>query len=137
MLAPLMKEARHVDTPDDASVTGVIRDRLRDFASKTDLTSRGQNVEDRKALLRGMPVVQVMDGERCVVFRGQDFVTFLKRTKSEELKGINLWFAIKDVGVAHTKFRAGEHNINVWYMPVKLVLEHRAPIEKPKIESEL
>lgn len=137
ILAPLMKEARMIETPDDASVTGVIRDRLREFASKTDLANPGKDVKDRLALLRGMPVVQVLDGERHVVFRGQDFVNYLKRTKSEELKGINLWFAIKDVGVAHTKFRAGEHNINVWYMPVKLVLEHRAPVPKQEFKSEL
>lgn len=137
ILIPLMKEARIVDAPDDASVAGVIRDRLREFAAKTDLTNRGEDIEDRKAWLRGLPAVQKYEGERCVFFRGQDFVNYLKRTKSEELKGINLWFAVKDIGVQHTKLRAGDHNINVWYLPVKQVLESQMRPQGPKYESEL
>lgn len=137
ILIPLMKQARMVEAPDDSSVTGIIRDRLREFASKTDLTNRGKDLDDRKALMRGMPVVQVYEGDRHVFFRGQDFVNYLKRTRTEELKGVSLWFAVKEVGVAHTRLRAGDHNINVWYLPVKTVLEHRAPVEGPEFKSEL
>lgn len=137
ILQPLMKDARIVSTPDEASVAGVIRDRLREFAARTDLLSLGQNNDDRKALLRGMPVVISYEGERQVMFRAQDFVNFLKRTKSEELKGVNLWFAVRDVGVNHTKLRVGDYNINLWYLPVNVVLEHQAPVEAPKFKSEL
>lgn len=124
MLGPLMAEARIVETPDDASVNGIIRDRLREFAAKTDLANRGEDPEDRKALIRGMPVVQKIDGERCVMFRGQDFVNYLKRTKSEELKGVNLWFAVQGLGVEHRKIRIGaKDSCNVWYLPVKTVVQ--------------
>lgn len=136
ILGPLMKDARVIEAPDDASVSGVIRDRLREFAAKTDLRSRGENPEDRKALLRGMPIVYKVNGERCVVFRAQDFINYLKRMKSEELKGVNLWFAIKGIGVGHTKMRAGDENINVWYIPVKSVLS-AMDIESPEFRSEL
>lgn len=133
ILRPLMESARIVETPDDASVNGVIRDRLREFCSKADLISRGENNEDRKTLLRGMPVVQVMDGERCVMFRGQDFVQYLKRTRSEELRGPNLWFAVQDMGVLHRKVRIGgtKDSCNVWYLPVKTVVQELAaePVE--------
>lgn len=122
VLHPLMQNVRIVEAPDDASVAGVIRERLREFAHKTDLFSHGKDVEERKALLRGLPCVQVIDGERCVVFRAQDLVLYLKRTKSEELKGVNLWFAVKEVGVLHSKIRCGEHNINVWFLPVSSVV---------------
>lgn len=137
ILIPLMKEVRIIDAPDDASVAGVIRDRLREFAAKTDLTNRGEDTDDRKAWLRGLPAVQRYEGERHVFFRGQDFVNYLKRTKSEELKGINLWFAVKDIGVQHTKLRAGDHNINVWYIPVKQVLESQMRPQGPEYKSEL
>jgi hypothetical protein len=136
MLIPLMKEARILEVPDDASMNGVIRDRLREFAAKSDLMNRGENKEDRKALIRGLPVVQVMDGERCVVFRGQDFVNYLKRTKSEELKGVNLWFALKDLGLQHCKMRAGDENINVWHIPVSQAL-NGLTAEPPKFRSEI
>lgn len=134
MLQPLMQNVRLIETPDDASVNGIIRDRLREFCAKADLLSRGEVVEDRKAIVRGMPVVQVLDGERCVVFRGQDFVAYLKRTKSEELKGVNLWFAVQDMGVLHKKLRMGgrgSEQVNVWYVPVRTVVMELAaePVE--------
>lgn len=140
ILQPLMKDCRIVETPDDASIPGLIREKVKEFASKTDLTNRGQDKDDRKGLLRGLPVVQVVDGERCVVFRSQDFVSYLKRTKSEELKGINLWMAAKELGVKHTRFRVPgpkghEENINVWHIPVKLVMG--TGVEAPEYKSEL
>ena len=137
MLAPLMDGVRFVETPDDASVSGVVRLRLKEFAAKTDLSNRGQNKEDRRALARGLPCVQEVDGERCVVFRSQDFINYLKRTKSEELKGTSLWFAVKDLGVIHSKFRLGEHNINVWRIPVDAVTQGWAEAEAPEFTSEI
>jgi hypothetical protein len=141
ILQPMMKEARIVETPDDASISGVIRDRLREFAAKTDLTSAGQDTEDRKALLRGLPVVAVVDGDRCVVFRGQDFINYLKRTKSEELKGINLWLAVKNIGVFHNRMRPGKgatlSPIDVWCLPIKEVLAHLQPTPQKEFRSEI
>lgn len=137
ILQPLMAEARIIDVPDDASVTGVIRDRLREFAAKTNLMSKGEDTNDRKALLRGMPVVQVVDGERAVIFRAQDFVNYLKRAKAEELKGVNLFFAVRDIGVGHARMRAGNANINVWYLPIREVLRHSSPIDEPSFETEI
>lgn len=138
MLQPMMREARIVEAPDDASVSGVVRARLREFAAKTDLAVNGAaRSEDRAPLLRGLPVVIKVDGIRSVAFRGQDFVNYLKRTKSEELKGINLWFAVKDLGVRHTKIRAGSRNVNVWCMPVKEVLQEGPDEIQTEFKSEL
>lgn len=139
ILAPLSKEARIVETPDDASISGVIRERLREFAAKTDLTNKGQDSEDRKALLRGLPVVAEVDGDRCVVFRGQDFINYLKRTKSEELKGVDLWMAVKSIGVIRWRCRPGKgesiNPIDVWALPCKEVVQH--VMEPQKFKSEL
>jgi TOTE conflict system primase-like protein len=138
ILTPIMANARIVEAPDDASVAGTIRERLREFASKADLTSKGEDTDERRALLRGLPCVQVMDGERMVVWRAQDFVNYLKRTKSEELKGVNLWFAIKDLGVGATKIRVGERDsARVWYVPVKEVVGDAGKVEAPKFKSKL
>lgn len=141
MLQPLMKEARIVETPDDASISGLIRSRLREFASKADLTNRGEDINDRKALLRGLPVVQKYQGERQVIFRAEDFVNYLKRTRSEEMKGVNLWFAIKELGCGYTKMRAGAGKdappLSVWHVPVDEVLRGMTEPEKQKFESEL
>ncbi len=140
ILAPLAAKARLVETPDDASIAGIIRERLREFAGKTDLHNKGLDKEDRKGLVRGLPVVQVVDGERCVVFRMPDFVNYLKRTRSEEMKGTDLWFAIKDLGVRNMRMRipgakSGEDNINVYHLPVKAVMQPDATA--PEFRSEL
>lgn len=138
ILQPLMAEARIVETPDDASIAGVIRERLREFASKTDLTNKGQNIDDRRAMLRGLPCVQEYQGERVVMFRQMDLIAFLKRSKSEELKGIHLWMAVKELGLDHAKLRVGGNaNINVWYLPVREVLNDRGSPEAPDYKSEL
>lgn len=132
ILGPLMKEARVMETPDDASINGIIRARLREFAGKTDLMNKGEDKEDRQALLRGLPVVQNLNGIRCVVFRANDLVNYLKRTRSEELKGIALWFAVKEIGVVHTRIRVKDDIINVWYMPVEEVINaeyYAEPVE--------
>ena len=135
LLQPLMETARIVEAPDDASISGVARERLREFVSKCDLMNRGENADERKALLRGLPHVIKIDGDRCVCFRGQDFVAYLKRTRSEELKGANLWFAIKSLGVFQHKVRAGESSINVWCLPVRtLTME---AIEAPEFKPDL
>jgi hypothetical protein len=141
MLQPLMKEARIISTPDDASVAGHIRARLRDFASKTDLTLKGNDIDDRKVLLRGLPVVQQYQGSRVVMFRAEDFVNFLKRTRSEEMKGVNLWFAVRDLGVGHTKVRIGTGakvpNINVWFLPITELLTDANEITPTTFTSDL
>lgn len=127
-----------LDTPEDASVAGVVRERLREFASRVDMTNRGQNTDDRRALLRGLPVIQEYEGERMVMFRAQDFINYLKRTKAEELKGVNMWFAIKDMGVGNTRLRVGDADFcRVWYLPVKEVLADHPRPEAPTFKSKL
>lgn len=137
VLGPLMSTVRIVDTPDDASVSGIVRLRLKEFAAKADLTSKGQNMEDRRALLRGLPCVQDIDGERNVLFRAQDFINYLKRTKSEELKGTNLWFALRDLGVTDKKIRVGEQSLGVWRIPVDVITNEWAEAEAPEFTTEM
>lgn len=137
ILQPLMTDCRIVEAPDDASVNGVIRARMREFASKVDLYNMGRDTADRLALLRGLPCVQVNEGERCVVFRSQDFIQYLKRTKSEELKGANLWFAVKAIGVRTCKMRVKDHTINVWLLPVEEVLAEISDVQPTKFEADL
>lgn len=135
MLQPLMAEARVIAAPDDASTSGIIRQRLCEFAAKAKDLGENKNVDDRKALLRGLPIIGKIDGEKSVIFRAQDFVAFLKRTKTEELKGVALWMAVRDLGVGHNKMRVGERSINVWYLPYKEVDDGQ--LDKPEIKAEL
>lgn len=134
ILQPILAQARIIAAPDDASTSGIIRQRLREFAAKAHDLGMNRNIDDRKALLRGLPIIAQVDGQRSVVFRAQDFVSFLKRTKSEELKGVALWMAVRELGVGHNKMRVGERSINVWYLPHKEVMDD---VDRPEIKAEL
>jgi hypothetical protein len=137
ILAKAMADVRVIDAPDDASISGIVRARLHDFAARADLMSPGTATEDRSALLRGLPVVQVYQGERMVMFRSQDFVNYLKRTRSEELKGVGLWLAVRDVGVLNTKIKVKNNPINVWMYPVELALQVVSEADPIGFETEL
>ena len=122
ILHPLMQQAHIIDAPDEASISGIIRAKLNSFIRKADLKSDGSNIKDREILHSGAPVVQIRKEddveERVVYFRGQDFVDFLKKNRSEELKGSNLWIAVRQAGVNHCKLRVGTSSIRVWYAPI-------------------
>lgn len=137
ILHGLMENATEVEAPDEASTTGFIGARLYEFFQRTDLTAEGDDKADREALLMGSPVVQVNETtkQRCVYFRGSDFIDYLKKNRSEELKGPNLWMALRKVGVEHTRLRAGKKVIPVWFVP--LTDEDAVELSEPNVEPEL
>lgn len=119
ILGELMPETQLIEVPDEASVGGLVRAKLADWLNKADLSSKGDNIADREALLRGVPVVQRIKRKKLVMFRGADFVDYLKKTRSEELKGPNLWMALKQAGVGHTRLRINDKTvITAWYVGV-------------------
>jgi len=120
ILAELMKNLEHIEVPDNASVDGVIRERLIEFIDRADFNSAGKDPSDKDLILRGLPVIQQteVEGKRVVMFRGGDFISYLKRTRSEELKGTALWMAIRKMGVVHKRTRLKGKVMNVWALPV-------------------
>ena len=123
ILYPLMESAAVIIAPDEASTAGIIRAKLNSFVLKADLNSDGTNLKDRETLNAGSPVVQIRKENdsvsRVVYFRGQDFVDFLKKNRSEELKGSALWMVMRDAGVGHCKLRIGsKSSIQAWYVPI-------------------
>jgi len=136
VLDPLIPGLRIVEVPKEASASGVIQSKFNEFVQKADLTSDGTNIEDRKALTRNIPVVQVIDGVRCVVFRGTAFSEFLKRNKAEVMTGMDLWTSLRrDCGADHEKMRIpGGKPVNVWYAPI--TEDHEGKIDEPKFKSE-
>jgi len=117
-LAALMLTARVVEAPSEASSSGVIFDRLMAFISRTKYKGTQSKPEDREHLLRGKPVIQDKDGRLVAYFRANDFIDYLKKNRSEELKGPNLWFALKEMGVTHCRLRINlDKVIDVWCVP--------------------
>ncbi len=135
MLNAIMGEARVIEAPEEASTYGFIKSRLFEFFRKTDLASPGDRIGDRDSLELGVPVVQLKDDVRVVYFRGGDFIDYLKKNRSEELKGSNLWVALKKVGVQHDKLRVRDRVIAVWYVP--LSEDNVIKLQPKKMESEI
>ena len=134
-LCGLMDKAIILEAPEEASTYGFIRDRLFAFFGRADLTSDGENTEDRESLLFGSPVVQVLNSKRVIYFRGSDFIDFLKKNRSEELKGSNLWMALRKIGVEHGKLRVSNSVISVWYVPItdQDIIELQSVTVEPEI----
>lgn len=122
VLAGLMNKVERVETPDDAGTPGVIKKHLKDFLSKADLSNNGKDSGDRQMILRGIPVVQRLGIQgvngRNVVFLGTDFISYLKRAKSESIQGSMLWGAMKNFGVDHTRIRIAGRITSVWAVPI-------------------
>lgn len=118
LLGKLMIEAAEVEAPEEASTYGFLRTKLYDFLGRADLKATGGDESHRQALLLGNPVVQLMHGQRRAFFRGQDFVDYLKKHRSEEMKGTNLWVAMKRIGVDHTRIRVNGTPTSVWFVPL-------------------
>jgi hypothetical protein len=116
-LSALMENVNVIEAPDDASTGGIIRRRLFEFLEKTDLNADGNDAKEREALLRGQPIVQNIGKEgKRVVFKGTDFVSYLKYTRSEELKGTDLWMALRKAGVKHGRIRINNKVTNIWHI---------------------
>lgn len=140
ILAGLMAVVEVIETPEDASIAGVLKVRLQEFLDKADFTVDGTDISERQLILRGLPVVQSIEGERIVAFKGPHFINYLKRTKSEELKGTDMWSALRSMGVGHKRMRIGTRGVNnVWY--VKIDKYNRTALDPeyngPKPEEEV
>jgi hypothetical protein len=136
VLDPLVPTIRVIEVPKEASAAGVVVAKFAEFISKADLDSDGKNPDDRKALLRNIPVVQVVNGARCIVFRGTAFAEFLKRNKAEVMTGMDLWTTLRrDCGADHDKMRIpGGKPVNVWFAPIPDDIEVK--LDDPKFSSE-
>lgn len=125
ILRSLFEEVQIEDVPEDSTPEGMVRIRLFEFLRKADLKSEGDQAKDREALVRGVPVVQLYNDERVVMFRHVDFVAYLSKTRTDAIKNKDLWFkANRAMGVLNTRVRVGKNVIPVWYLPVSMIEEN-------------
>ena len=124
ILKGLFDEVRIEEVPEDSTPEGIVWVRLVEFLKKADLKSEGDATRDREALLRGVPVVQLFNDERVVMFRHVDFVAYLIRTRTDAIKNKDLWFkANRNMGVQNTRVRVGPAVVSVWYVPASAIVE--------------
>lgn len=125
ILRELFEQVSVEDVPEDSTPEGVVKTRLLEFLRKADLKSEGDNAKDREALVRGVPVVQIHNDERVVMFRHVDFVAYLAKTRTDAIKNKDLWFrANRKMGVTNARVRVGKNVIPVWLLPVAMIEEN-------------
>lgn len=80
----------------------------------------GKDTKLRQQLLTGYPVIIFNEllNQKCVYFRGSDFQEFLKKNRSDELKGPDLWMALRKNGVQHGRIWVNNKLVTVWFLPI-------------------
>jgi len=120
----LVKNVELIEVPDDASRNGLVRSLLLEYIKQANLQDSGKNIEKRKLLTSGHPVVQEMKTEfglskRYVLFKGVDFRRAIQSKRLGNLVGADIWLAIKDMGVRSFTVRDTEKKvIRVWGVPL-------------------
>lgn len=140
MLGELMQTCRVLEVPDEASPAGLIRSKLAEFLNKVEWQHVDDTEKSRAPLMRGLPIGTLLGSERWACFRGPDFVDYLRRTKSEELKGTALWFAIRMLGVEPQFVKVKGTAVRVWGIQVTDENEYLFKSEKldaPVFKSEI
>lgn len=117
VLDKLMQNCRVIEAPEDASTAGVVVAKLYEFLDRTDLEVDPDDTSLRQRMVMGQPVLQTVKGRSAYCFLGPSFVDFLRKSRSEELKGSNLWMALRGCGLDHAKLKVGGKTANVWYLP--------------------
>jgi hypothetical protein len=120
ILKQLMSNAVVVPAPVDASFIGLIAVKLQEFFSRIDMDVDGKDTKLRQQLLTGYPVIIFNEllNQKCVYFRGSDFQEFLKKNRSDELKGPDLWMALRKNGVQHGRIWVNNKLVTVWFLPI-------------------
>jgi hypothetical protein len=95
-----------------------------EYIKQANLEDSGKDVEKRKLLTSGHPVVQQMNenttGEkkRYVLFKGVDFRRAIQSKRLGNLVGTDIWIAIKDMGVRSFTVRDKDRVLKVWGVPL-------------------
>lgn len=130
ILKDRLENIRIEEAPTDASVHGDLITAIADFIQVAD-----RSINGRKDLFRGLPVKEENYKDSPVVFfRSNDFIGHLKRRKSPiTLTGSALWMAMRKVGCNHTKIKAADSTVQVWF--VKLEDDLKTPILEPTFDE--
>lgn len=123
----LVKKVELIEVPDDASRSGTVRSLLMEYIKQTNLKDSGKNIERRKLLSAGQPVVQELPdkkelagNKRYVLFRGIDFRKYIQSKRLGNIVGADIYMAVKDMGVLNLSVRMPDKGgtLKVWGVPL-------------------
>lgn len=114
IIGPVMSSKIAMPMPEDTTELGILKGRLHEFLSKANFKADVNDPQTRGALMRGLPVIYILNGVEVLLFRAQDFDKYLKDTKSDTVKK-NMWFKMVDnIGASSERIRVGNQVMSVW-----------------------
>lgn len=128
-LDQMMEIVEDVEVPEEATVSGLMRARLREWLQKA------KETDDREPVTHGVPILTTINDQPVYIFRGGDFVEHLKRKKNEDLRGLNLWLALKELGLKNKLLRVSGAPVRVYVCPAENI-ESFADLEPEKFDME-
>lgn len=131
-LGELMRTLVTIEAPDDASTSGQMAGRLAEYLHKALDARNLPSTEIARTLDLGRPVRMEREDGDWVFFKGTEFVKHLKRTKGEDMRGPDMWMALRKMGVDHGDFSLGGKKHNLWRYPYQDSLE--LPMSEPDVE---
>jgi hypothetical protein len=133
MLKVKMDTMESIDAPEDVGPKAVVGGMLDEFTricERVDEATGGPKYGNIEDVLRGIPVlVESEEKAPTVVFRSTDFIAFLKRKRSEEAKGADLWVILRGLGCGYSKSRVGKKVIRLWHKPANMVVPEFQPVK--------
>lgn len=122
-----MKDREDLEAPEDASARGQIKFYLNSFLK------RREKSEKREDVLKGKPYTEPKVG---IIFRGTDFVEYLRQQKIDSVKGPKLWSYLRNFGCSHYVSTINGKSTNLWTIPVENIDEQTEPFETPPAPQE-
>lgn len=120
-----------IDAPEDVGPKAVVSGMLDEFTrvcERVDDVTGAPRYGNTEDVLRGIPVLVESEEGPMVLFRSTDFIAFLKRRRSEEAKGADLWVILRTLGCGYVKQRIGRRVIRLWNKPANIVATEFEPI---------
>lgn len=112
MIAEAMTSLEKEDAPDEVGTSGAILGFFMDWTASRLITG---DVKDR--LTDGQPYYDKEKKE--IIFRGQDFLAFLRRTQGNRYDDRIVWLVLNEEGAEREHFTVNGRQMALWKFPVR------------------
>lgn len=136
ILHKLMENSRVITAPKSASAKGQLEEHLTEFLGRADIHESGEETENWERILHGTPCVVKFKEERYVAFRGTSFKNYLAQIKFNELKGPDVYMAVRPLGVEEINIRIAGKRTRCWALNCENEILEKPEFQEPNLQEE-
>lgn len=119
IIGPLSEEAEVVPMPEEATVDGMLRDKIGDFFRGTDLRESvffgSMDKETKSKLVDNKPIAVDFNGKKLVAFRGGAMLDYFNQVHFKN-EG-HIWTQIKKFGFESRDIYHASRKVTIWLAP--------------------